>query len=155
AADGRLTYLSPAIQSILGYTPEQLLGRDPFDFVHPADLDQVRAIIRQVVTVPSQPLETEYRLRHASGSWRTIRTRVTNLLADPSVAGVVFNYRDIPAEQADEQALHASEERYRALFESSPVALFEEDFSQVKQRLDGLAAAGHTDLAAYFDAHPE
>ena len=40
-------------------------------------------------------------------------------------------------------------------FESSPVALWEEDFSRVKQRLEVLRAEGHTDLAAYIDAHPE
>ena len=88
-----------------------------------------------MVAAPSQPLETQYRLRHAGGDWRAIRTRVTNLLAEPSVAGVVFNYRDISAQQVDEQAVRASEERYRALFESSPVALWEEDYSLVKPQL--------------------
>jgi len=154
-ANGRLSYLSPAIHAVLGYTPEALLGRDPFDFVHPDDLALVRAILREALAAPGQPLETLYRLRHAGGDWRTIRTRVTNLLAEPSVAGLVFNYRDITDQQADEQAVRASEARYRALFESSPVALWEEDYSLVKPQLDALLAAGHTDLAGYFAAHPE
>jgi len=67
-AQGRLSYVSPASLSILGFRPEELLGRDPFDFVHPDDLEQVRAVINRVRLDPSQPRETEYRLRYADGS---------------------------------------------------------------------------------------
>jgi PAS domain S-box-containing protein len=153
--DGRLSYLSPASLRILGFTPAELLGRDPFDFVHPNDLDRVRAVLKAVQRTPRQPQETEYRLRHADGAWRNIRTTITNLLAEPSVAGVVFNYRDVTAARQDEQLLRVSEGRYRGLFESSPVALWEEDFSLVKQRLDALRDAGHTDLPVYLKEHPE
>jgi len=153
--DGRVSYVSPASLRILGFTPAELLGRDPFDFVHPNDLDRVRAVLKAVLRNPGQPQETEYRLRHADGSWRTIRTSITNLLAEPSVAGVVFNYHDVSGARQDEQALQVSEGRYRGLFESSPVALWEEDFTLVKQRLDALRAEGHADLPEYLKEHPE
>lgn len=52
-------------------------------------------------------------------------------------------------------ALKESEERYRLVFENSPVSIWEEDFSDVKKRLDGLRAEGVTDIDAYFDQHPE
>ncbi len=48
-----------------------------------------------------------------------------------------------------------SERRFRELFDESPVALWEEDFSAVKATLDGLNLAADDDLDAYFDAHPE
>lgn len=48
-----------------------------------------------------------------------------------------------------------SEDRYRQLFESAPVSLWEEDFSEVKRELDELRRAGVTDLAAYLDERPE
>ncbi|MBC7093432.1 MEDS domain-containing protein, partial [Candidatus Bipolaricaulota bacterium] len=54
-----------------------------------------------------------------------------------------------------EEALRESKERYRGLFEDAPVALLEEDFSQVKQAVDELRARGITDFRAYLDAHPE
>lgn len=53
------------------------------------------------------------------------------------------------------EALRKSELRYRALFEKSPVALWEEDFSIVKKYLDNLKESGVTDFNAYFDEHPE
>jgi len=54
-----------------------------------------------------------------------------------------------------EDALRASEQRYRDLFEESPISLWEEDFSAVKAHIDELRAAGITDLSAHFAAHPE
>jgi PAS domain S-box-containing protein len=54
-----------------------------------------------------------------------------------------------------EDALRASEQRYRELFEESPISLWEEDFSAVKTHIDELRAAGVTDLSSYFAAHPE
>ncbi|MBU0705578.1 MAG: PAS domain S-box protein, partial [Chloroflexi bacterium] len=52
-------------------------------------------------------------------------------------------------------ALAQSENRYRGLFEDSPVAIWEEDFSPVKAFLDALRTAGVSDLAAYFGEHPQ
>ncbi len=48
-----------------------------------------------------------------------------------------------------------SEKRYRLVFESSPVSIWEEDFSGVKTLLDGLRQQGVTDIRAYFGQHPE
>ena len=54
-----------------------------------------------------------------------------------------------------EKRLRESEARYRSLFEDSPVSLWEEDFSAVKQRIEALRAEGVTDFNAYFMANPE
>ncbi len=56
--------------------------------------------------------------------------------------------------QADE-ARRQSDTRYRDLFENAPIAIWEQDFSAVKARLDALRAQGLTDFKAYFQAHPE
>ncbi len=54
-----------------------------------------------------------------------------------------------------EEALRESEERYRSLFEDSPVSLWEEDFSDVKAYIDSLRKSGVEDLREYFEGHPE
>jgi diguanylate cyclase (GGDEF)-like protein/PAS domain S-box-containing protein len=51
--------------------------------------------------------------------------------------------------------LSRSEARFRGLFEDAPISIWEEDFSAVRQALDGLRAAGVVDFSAYFDEHPE
>ncbi len=54
-----------------------------------------------------------------------------------------------------EAALRESETRYRGLFENSPVALWEEDFSVVKHHIDKLKQQGVTYFRAYFESHPD
>ena len=54
-----------------------------------------------------------------------------------------------------EDELNTSKERYYRLFEESPVALWEEDFSKVKQILDSYRQKGITDFSKFLDEHPE
>ena len=53
------------------------------------------------------------------------------------------------------RALEESERRYRQLFEESPVAMWEQDFSEMKRHLDSLKQEGNTDIRAYFESRPD
>jgi PAS domain S-box-containing protein len=66
--------------------------------------------------------------------------------------GVMFDITD--QKQAQEE-LQKSENRYRGLFEDSPISLWEEDFSGVKKYIDRLRNSGVTDFRSYFERHPE
>ena len=69
--------------------------------------------------------------------------------------GMLFVFtRDITERKRVERALAQSEARFRAIFDASPVAIWEEDFSRVKARFDELRAAGVDDLGAHLDADP-
>ncbi len=54
-----------------------------------------------------------------------------------------------------EAATRESETRYRGLFENSPVALWEEDFSEVKRHIEAIRQSGVTDFRAFFEGHPQ
>lgn len=53
------------------------------------------------------------------------------------------------------ESTRESERRWRHLFEESPVSLWVEDFSEIKNRLDSLRGMGVEDLEAYLEGHPE
>ena len=54
-----------------------------------------------------------------------------------------------------ERSLRESESRYRGLFENSPISLWEEDFSAVKEYIDSVRAKGVVDFRSYFEENPE
>ncbi len=102
------------------------------------------------------PYDEELQIITGSGQRVWVRT-AGEPVRDPSgsIIGVQGALQDITEHKKAEDAIHRSQERFRGLFEESPVALFEEDFSAVKKEMDKLRAQGVTDLDAYFREHPE
>ena len=125
-AAGHIIYETPAIESVLGYHPDELNGRSAFDLLHPDEHARIAAFIADIATRPGDSKPFDYRVRHADGSWRWLEATVTNLFDDPAVAGIVVNARDVTERRAAEQALRKAEERYRSLVEHVPAAIFSE-----------------------------
>jgi diguanylate cyclase (GGDEF)-like protein/PAS domain S-box-containing protein len=94
-AAGRISYESPAVLRVLGYRPEARVGNDALATVHADEAARVREILGYVAQSPREFRTLEFRARHADGSWRWLEMTATNLLDDPSVRGIVGNYRDV------------------------------------------------------------
>lgn len=142
APDGILLYANSAFGRAFGYDPEEALTSrmNVLEYVHPEDLAKVAADTEAALaeleairrggadTVAQAPSHrTEYRFRHADGSWRHVEGVATYLLDDPEVGGVVINARDMTPRKEAEARLEASERRVRQLFEQSAEALFVHD----------------------------
>lgn len=68
---------------------------------------------------------------------------------------VLVTIEDISARKQAERELAASENHLRGLFENSPISLWEEDYSEIKNFFDRLRAEGVEDLQEYLPDHPE
>src|SRR5258708_24391546 len=66
--DGTIRYASPSHLHVLGYQPEEVIGRMAADYVHPDDL----AALAQQFSGAVGDAPIQYRFRHADGSWRVI-----------------------------------------------------------------------------------
>src|SRR3954470_1552318 len=104
-AKGVILYESPALERVLGYTPEQRLGRNGIEFIHPDDRGRTVDILTRAIDTPGVPTQMEIRGRRADGEWRWLEVWVTNLLGDPSVRGIVANQRDITERRAFQEQL--------------------------------------------------
>ncbi len=118
-ADNAVLYDSPAVERVLGYGPEDRIGKKNLDYVHPDDARRVKEAFAELLDRPETDVPLEYRIRHANGSWRYVESSRTNLLDDPAVRGVVLNYRDITGRKRAEEA----SSRLAAIVESSDDAI--------------------------------
>ena len=69
--------------------------------------------------------------------------------------GTVGSGRDVTKERRMEKELRESERRYRTIFDSAAVPIWEEEFSGLQLELDGLKASGISNFPGYLDTHPE
>jgi PAS domain S-box-containing protein len=120
------TYLSPQIEGMSGYTPEEWLADKQLfqKVVHPDDRDRVLEAIRRA-TASFQPVEQEYRIVHRDGTirwWRDAAVVVHDAAGRP---GYRQGYAiDVTARKEAESRLRAAEERYRALVENLPLVTY-------------------------------
>ena len=94
-ADGTIRYESPAIERVLGYKPEELIGSNAFNYIHPDDVERVSSILAEASETQGVTPLVEFRFRCADGTWCYLEAVGNNLLANPSVQGMVVNSRDI------------------------------------------------------------
>jgi PAS domain S-box-containing protein len=112
---GRIYYASPSFKQVLGYEPQDLLGRG-LDLVHPDDLAVIQRLapeFSRTGAIAHPPI----RLRHRDGSWCWLEGTTRRYeLRDGSRRVIVVN-RDITAAMQVAAALKASETRFRILTE--------------------------------------
>jgi diguanylate cyclase (GGDEF)-like protein/PAS domain S-box-containing protein len=94
-ADAVVTYVSPPLTGILGYEPDQVLGRPVFARVQEADVAMVRGAFERCLSAPGAVTTCQARVEHADATWRWLEITFTNLLHEAGVRGVVGNARDV------------------------------------------------------------
>jgi PAS domain S-box-containing protein len=112
---GEVTYISPAVERVLGYSPDELQAMDAFEFVHPDDVNRAITSLQKNMEHPDQEHTVEFRAQHADGSWRWLEVRGRSLIDDPVISGIIVNVRDITTRKKREQALEQQKERLENL----------------------------------------
>ena len=109
--DGRVRYNSPAIEHVLGYGQDELVGEVAYEYVHPEDREDVRATFETLVESEGTARERyECRMRHADGSWVWIGS-VASDRTGADGRGFLINSRDVSERKQRERELEAKTER--------------------------------------------
>lgn len=129
-------YVSPTIKRILGFSPAQLIGKNAFSFIHPDDND---IITRQFKTLLSKKRVqlAPLRFRNAKGEWHWIETTATNMINDPSIAGIVVNSRDVTNTYRMLEEIKRVKEHYEAVAGATSDAIYENDLLRGRIRITG------------------
>jgi len=118
--NGVIEYASPSHMNILGYMPEDLVGRAALDTVHPDDIEKIRNLSRRMKKSDLKA-KLEYRMKHSDGHYLWVET-IGNLIIeeDGEISGVIYCSREITDRKQAEEALRLSEEKFSKAFRCNP-----------------------------------
>lgn len=155
------TYVSPAIETLTGFTPDEYMAMRLEETMTPESYEtvQVKRAMRFDAesngdTDYTNRLEIERWCRDGSTVWvESITRRLRD--AEGNAVGYLGISRDISYRKEAELAIRTNENRYRSLFEDSPISLWEEDLTRLKAYFDELKEQGVTDFREFFYEHPD
>lgn len=126
------TYVSPSIKNVAGYESEELLGKSPFDFIHPDDKKKLFPILKKYINAKVKKLLTskelpiteriEFRFKDKERNWRDFQS-TGNIVGNK----LLFITRDITESKKSEEIIKQSEKKYRTLFEDMPGVYYRAD----------------------------
>ncbi len=113
------TYASPQVRKVLGYAPEEIIGKSPFDFMPPEEARRVTEIFKTIVAGQEPFTNLENQNLHKDGHLVVLETSgVPFFDNDGKLLGYRGIDRDITERKNAEQALRKSEEEWRLTFNS-------------------------------------
>jgi PAS domain S-box-containing protein len=151
--DGYIIYSNRAVERIYGFSGEELRKKHVNEMnVDPNfAADIIIPCIKKYGCWAGELMVKHRNLREFPVWLNT--SLVKNSKAEPvAMVGII---RDMTERLGFEETLRESEERYRTLFEDSPISLWEEDSSDIKNYIDDLKSKGIEDFREYFETHLE
>ncbi len=159
--EGKFTFLNPAFEQITGWPVAAWLGRSFEDLIHPEDRPLLRERFARALKTTHTNTTVEVRIHTASGDLRILEVLGVAQIENGHIIGVTGYARDITEHKQAEEALRASEERFRTLAETTATAIFVysgEKFIYVNpatEELTGYSAGELLNLRFWDVVHPD
>jgi diguanylate cyclase (GGDEF)-like protein/PAS domain S-box-containing protein len=156
------TYVSPAAARLYGVEPEDMVGRQVYEFVHPDD-HPAHLALREALAAGADEELAERRMKTADGDWRWVEARCRALRDDDGrFVGVQSSARDIGDRKAAEEARRIADEQFRTAFDDALVGIalvaLDGSWLRVNRSLCEIVGRSHEELYAmtFQDiTHPE
>lgn len=144
--DGEIIFGTPSITKILGYSPEEYLGMNEREIVHPDDIEQFFSKINSMVLQKRNFMHIQLRIRNKQGYYRWCDKTITNLLDDPDVNAIVCNFVDVTEKKIAELKIKESYDRYNLVSKATSDAIWDYDFAE---DATFIAGNGYKNLFGY------
>ena len=142
---GVVTYISPAIENFMGYSPSEIIGRPFTEFIYEEDLPRMKKRFNEVLSGDLGP--SEYRVLNKSGEIHWILASSKPAVMKNKVIGLQGVLADITERKRAEKSLRESEARYRELADSIADVFFAMDkelrytyWNKASENLTGTSA---------------
>jgi PAS domain S-box-containing protein len=122
--EGVITYSGPTIKRLVGYDGEEFVSHSIFEFLHPDDCERMGKVFERLTEKPGAVVTAQFRVFKEEEIAAWFEGVCTNLFHDPSINGIVINFRDITERKRSQEALKLSEEKYRTFFEEDLSGIF-------------------------------
>lgn len=127
---GVATYSNPAVLRVLGYAPEDLIGRPWENVLHPDDLAGLMSGVQAVAAAGAGWTGWVHRWRHIDGSYRFLESNAVPMFGEEGeVVGYAGASRDVTDRRAAEDALRLSDERFHLAARATHDILWDWDVS--------------------------
>jgi PAS domain S-box-containing protein len=120
---GRFQFLSPSVEDVTGFQPQELRGETAFEYIHEDDRERAERAFERVIQERGRSLSVEIRFREREGGWRHIEVRGTNHLENPDVEGVILNGQDVTGRKRTQGQLRRERTLTQRVFEVAPSPL--------------------------------
>ncbi|MDB6065985.1 MAG: domain S-box protein [Pedosphaera sp.] len=172
-AEGKVLSVNQAGLDQLGYSMGELEGESVLKVFHPEDRGALAGQIQVSLRNPNQVQHWLLRKIRKDGAvaWvDELAQSITDLSGARNILVVCQDITERKRAEEEIQALNAnlelrvkertqelaeSEKRFRTIYDTAPVSIWEEDWTEVIESIENLQRRGVTDFPTYFREHPE
>ncbi len=101
--DGTIRYISPSVETILGYTQKEMQGSNDVQNVHADGREVYQNIFKQLKENPDQKVTFQFEYKTKTGEYIWLESTGTNFMSNPAIHGYILNSRDITERRRAEQ----------------------------------------------------
>ena len=112
-SEGNFIYVSPQVKDIFGYEPEEIIGKNVIEFIHPDDNEKTNKVMTGLLS-GKEIVAFEYRSIHKDGYYLPISGSV-KVIGEGKDLRLIAILRDITERKLAEEAIRESEEKFRSI----------------------------------------
>ena len=118
--NGNYMFLTPSIKETMGYEPQEIIGRNITEFIHPEDVPMITESMGEAISERKREDQAEFRFKRKDGEWRWIQVSGGIILNDEGEPIYIrSNKIDITEKKLTEEKLRRQEEQYKLVSENS------------------------------------